>query len=440
MYRLVIFIVNMYLSQLSVFLKKSGLLSDLIKFFFLICIFRFGGLIVLPGIDVNSVTKSENGLLKMLDLFLGGAFGNISIFGLGIMPYINASIIVHLLSLIYPSFQRISMDGQYGRSKMSRITKGLTLLISVFQSIVFLNYLVQDTWLIVDRKIFLFIAVFVLSAGSMVCVWIGEKITDCGFGQGISTLILIGILSTLPSSIYEEFVIKGDNVFVFVGEIFFFISAIFFAITINLAVRKIKLLRVKETMSFEDLGRKIQYLPQKFIGAGIMPVIFAQVFMFMVSFVFKILSDKNGFCLYVYESLANVTSLFYCAVYALVIVLFSYMYLAININPMKIADDLKRGGEFIPGVTPGKPTADYIDRIMNLIAFPGSISLIIVAILPTIATSLGVGQSFSHFFGGTSLLILVSSGVENVKYIESFLLLYRYERIDEFSVGNDYSN
>ena len=415
------------------FIKTSELSSNLFRVLCLVIIFRTGSLIALPGIDIGSITKSSNGLLNMLDMFLGGAFNNVSIFGLGIMPYINASIIVHLLILMYPSFKRIQMDGQYGRARINRITKLLTLFIAIFQSVAFFGYIVQDSWLLINKRLFMCMSVFVLSAGSMMCVWIGEKITDCGIGQGMSILIMIGIVSALPRAIYDEYALKSDML-TFLLEILMFVATITFVIIISLAVRKIKLICIKETMSFEDLDRKRHYLPQKLIGSGVMPVIFAQVFMFILSFFFKFLSSKSNICSTMYGQLTNTTSLTYGIIYAVIIVMFSYLYLAVNINPMKIAEDLKRGSEFIPGIKPGEPTAKYIDRIISLIALPGALCLVIVAMLPSIMSKFGVGQSFAHFFGGTSLLILVTVVVECMRYIESYFLLFQYDNLDEFNV------
>ena len=388
----------MRISELISFLKNSELKKRILNTIYYVALFRLGTFVVLPGIDVSFISHSREGLLGLLDLFVGGAFSQRSIFGLGIMPYISASIVVHLMTLLFPTFQKIQMDGQSGRMKIHQITKLLTLGIAIIQSFAFLSSSIYDSELLISKKSFLILSAIILTAGSMACVWIGERITDYGIGQGVSMLILIGIISSLPGAIYNEYSLKSGNLLNLFIEAFCLFIITMFVVALSLAVRKIKLLYAKEDIEYDELQKKRQYLPIKVISAGVMPIILSWQY--------------------------NIT-------FSILIIVFTYLYTAININSMKIASDLKRNSCFIPGVNPGTETAKYIDKILNLVTFPGSLCLAFVAFLPAVAYQYEVGRPMSRFFGGTSLLIAVPVAIECWNQIKSYWILYSYSHIDD---------
>ena len=395
----------MRISELISFLKNSELKKRILNTIYYVAIFRLGTFVVLPGIDVSFISHSREGLLGLLDLFVGGAFSQRSIFGLGIMPYISASIVVHLMTLLFPTFQKIQMDGQSGRMKIHQITKLLTLGIAIIQSFAFLSSSIYDSELLISKKSFLILSAIILTAGSMACVWIGERITDYGIGQGVSMLILIGIISSLPGALYNEYSLKSGNLLNLFIEAFCLFIITMFVVALSLAVRKIKLLYAKEDIEYDELQKKRQYLPIKVISAGVMPIIFGNVILFFLAFI--------------------------CNLFSILIIVFTYLYTAININSMKIASDLKRNSCFIPGVNPGTETAKYIDKILNLVTFPGSLCLAFVAFLPAVAYQYEVGRPMSRFFGGTSLLIAVPVAIECWNQIKSYWILYSYSHIDD---------
>ena len=404
------------------FLKSSELLDRLIQTIYYVLIFRLGTYIVLPGVDEMAIGSGRGGLLGLLDSFVGGAFARKSIFSLGIMPYISASIITHMMTLLFPSFHRIHMDGEAGRMRIAQITKYLTLVISIFQGIAFFSSHISPSELLIDKKLFIVIAVFVLTAGSMMCVWLGEKITDNGIGQGTSLLILIGIVSSLPSAIYNEYILKKGVLFLVIA----------FTISLSLAVRKVKLVYVREIMEYDELSKRRQYLPLKLISAGVMPIIFAQVMIMFIGFLFSLLTNKSDIALNIYSSLKDPLSWGYNITFSVLVVLFTYLYTSININSVKIANDLKSSSCFIPGVKPGIKTSEYIDSLLDLIIFPGSLCLAFIAFLPVLAYYFDVGMQLSHFYGGTSLLIAVPLAIEIWKQVKSYWLLYKYDSLDSF--------
>ena len=412
------------------FLKSSELLDRLIQTVYYVLIFRLGTYIVLPGVDEIAINSGRGGLLGLLDSFVGGAFARKSIFSLGVMPYISASIIVHMLTLLFPGFHRIHMDGEAGRMRIAQITKYLTLLISVFQGIAFFSSNVTPSELLISKRLFIVISVFVLTAGAMVCVWLGEKITDNGIGQGTSLLILIGIVSSLPSAIYNEYVLKkGDMLILFLEYVVLFL-VIAFTISLSLAVRKVKLVYVREIMEYDELSKRRQYLPLKLISAGVMPIIFANVMVIFIGFLFSLLVNKSTIALNIYSSLKDPLSLGYNITFSILVILFTYLYTSININSVKIANDLKSSSCFIPGVKPGLKTAEYIDSVLDLIMFPGSLCLAFIAFLPVLAYYFDVGMQLSHFYGGTSLLIAVPLAIEIWKQVKTYWLLYKYDNLD----------
>lgn len=392
----------MGLSTFITFLKTSELKKRLLNTIWYLALFRLGSYVVLPGIDVTMITRHSEGLLGLLDLFVGGAFKQRSIFALGIMPYISASIVVHIMTLLFPTFQKIQQDGQSGRMKLHQITKFITLALAIFQNFAFLSSAIYDNELLISRKAFLILSSIILTAGSMACVWIGERITDYGIGQGVSVLILVGIVSSLPGAIYDEYNLKaGSEMVLFLEAVVLFIITMA-VVALSLAIRKIKLLYVKDTMEYEDLQAHRQYLPIKIIGAGVMPIIFGNVILFFVAFVCNLFSDKNETAMHLYNVLIDNTSWGYNITFSILIIIFTYLYTAININPHRIASDLKHNSCFIPGVKPGTETAIYIDKVLNLVLFPGALCLAVIAFLPAVAYQCEVGRAMSRFFGGTS--------------------------------------
>lgn len=421
--------------SLSRFFFIPELRNRILTTFFFILIFRIGTFITIPGIDIDKLNTESSGLLGLLDVFLGGAFGNKSIFALGIMPYINASIVIQLLTLAVPKFQKLQREGQGGRAKIRQITKLLTLGIAIFQSFAFISYSVPSEVLLIDKATFLFLSMFILTAGTMVCVWLGNKITDDGIGNGISVLIMVGIISSLPGAILDEFYSdQSRNLLYLLMKILSLGGVLMFAVWVNNAVRKISLLYAKEFKYTRDnYTYRRQYLPLKLIGVGVMPIIFAQVIMFLLRFFCGKLADKAQWIMNMSNSLNVDTSWGYNITFACLIVIFSYLYTAVNMNPVQIADDLKRADGFIPGIKPGKDTSDFIDTILNYLTFWGALILAVVAVLPAAASTLGFSQHFSRFFGGTSLLIMVSVCIEMIQQIKSYILIHHYDHIMDFS-------
>ena len=399
---------------------------------YLLFLYRLGTVITLPGVNTDLLTKHTSGLLGLLDSFLGGAFSNLSVFGLGIMPYINASIVMQLVSLAIPYFQRIQREGQSGRLKIHQITKILTIFIAIGQSIAYLNFSITDEVLLIDRFWFICFSVFILTAGSMICLWIGDRITDNGIGNGISVLIMVGIVSSLPTTLFEEYslVTRQNSLIVFLIELLVLLFIVATTILLNKAVRKIPLNYASEFK--REIRDNKSYFPVRVIGAGVMPIIFGQVLMFLLSFIFRWLKDKSDTLSYINYIMSDSTTWQYNLVFAILIILFTYLYTAININPMQISEDLKHNNSFIPGIKPGKATADYIDLILSRLTFWGSICLAFIAIIPSIAHACGISKEFSRFFGGTSLIILVSVILECNQYIKSYLLIHKYDYIMSF--------
>ena len=412
------------------FLKSSELTDRLSKTLFYLLIFRIGTYIVLPGVDVSAVSNPGGGLLGLLDTFVGGAFARKSIFSLGIMPYISASIIIHMMTLLFPSFYKIQMDGESGRRKIHQFTKYLTIIVSIFQGIAFFSSNISQGEILINKNLFIVLSVIIMTAGTMLCVWLGEKITDNGIGQGTSLLILVGIVSSFPSAIYNEYILKkGDFITLFIeyGSLFLVTA---FVVALSLATKRIKLLYVREIMEFDELSKKRQYLPLKLISAGVMPIIFGNVVLMFIAFLCNLFSNKSEIALNIYSSLKDPLSWGYNITFSILIVLFTYLYTSINVNSVKIASDLKANSCFIPGIKPGKESSDYIDSLLDVITFPGSLCIAFVALLPVIASYFDVGMQLSHFYGGTSMLISVPLAIEIWKQIKSYWLLYKYDNME----------
>ena len=417
--------------------KIEDLRNRLLTTFLFVLIYRFGSFIVLPGIDPDALTALEaqtsGGLMALLDMFSGGAFANASIFALGIMPYISASIIIQLLTMVVPYFQKMSREGESGRNRMNQITRYLTVAILLLQGPSYLvNLSVQvhsaGASLAIGFNWFTISSVIILCAGSMFVMWLGERITDKGIGNGISFIILIGIIARLPRAILQEFSSRlneaGGGLIVFIAEILLLLFVFAIAILLVQGTRKIPVQYAKRIVGNKQYGGVRQFIPLKVNAANVMPIIFAQAIMFIPIAIVGFSTDGSGAFV---RAFSDNTSVWYNVVFALLIILFTYFYTAIIINPTQMAEDLKRNNGFIPGVKPGKKTAEYIDTIMSRITLPGSIFLAIVAILPAFASVCGVSREFAQFFGGTSFLIMVGVILDTLQQIESHLLMRHYD-------------
>jgi preprotein translocase subunit SecY len=394
-----------------------------------ITVFRLGSYVVLPGIEPDLMNVSTQGLLGLLDTFLGGAFSKASIFALGIMPYISASIAIQLLTMAMPYFQKMQKEGESGRKKLNQITRVLTIVVTFAQGLTYLSTTVPDEALLVSRSIFTVSSIFILIAGTMFCMWLGERITDKGVGNGISMLIMIGIVSRFPGAIYQEFASRGSaQILIFVLELVALYFVVMGAVMLTQAVRRVPIQYAKQVVGNRAVGvGQRQYLPLKVNAAGVMPIIFAQALMFLPAAIAGLFAEDSDFASNVATAFATYTTWQYNVLFAVLIIVFTFFYTAISVNPQQIADDMKRGGGFIPGVKPGQQTSDYISTILDRITFPGSILLALVAILPAFASLLGMTSSFAQFFGGTSLLIMVGVVLDTLQQIESYLLMRRYE-------------
>lgn len=397
----------------------------------LLLIYRFGSFVVIPGIDPNALSAlseqvSGNGLIGLLDIFSGGAFANASIFALGVMPYISASIIMQLAGMIIPYFSRMQREGESGRRKMNQWTRYLTIIVLLLQGPAYLANLygrLPAEAFVLGPNSFLFkmSALIVLIAGTMFVMWLGEKITDKGLGNGVSLIIMVGIIARLPQALLVEFNMRWaesvGGIVMFVVEIAILYLVFMATIAILQAVRKVPVQYAKRIVGNKQYGGVRQYIPLKLNAANVMPIIFAQAIMFIP----MLFGGKFG------AAMSNYTGFWYNLVFAFLVILFTYFYTAIIVNSNMMADELKRNGGFIPGIKPGKETSRYLDTIMTRITLPGSIFLAIVAILPAFASRLGISQQFSLFFGGTSLLILIGVILDTLKQVESYLLLRHYD-------------
>jgi preprotein translocase subunit SecY len=393
-------------------------------------IYRIGSFVVLPGVDPASLNaaKGNEGLMGLLNMFAGGSFARASIFALGVMPYISASIVVQLLGIAVPYFTKLQKEGESGRNKLNQITRYLTIAITAAQAIGYVSSQVQPGAKLIAEPYFTVLSVFVLTAGTLFVMWLGEKITDKGIGNGISLIIMVGIIAQLPAALGQEFMSRTNGVggpFVFVVEIIALIAVVMFTILIVQGTRKIAVQYAKRIVGNKQYGGVRQYIPLKVNAAGVMPIIFAQALMFlpgMISSFFPAIAS-NG----VLIALSNYTSWPHNLLFALLIIIFTYFYTAITVNPKQMSDDMKKNGGFIPGIKPGDATTNFIDDVISKITLPGSIFLAIIAIFPAIATTLGVYAPFARFFGGTSLIILVGVVLDTLQQIESHLLMRHYD-------------
>jgi preprotein translocase subunit SecY len=398
----------------------------------LVLIYRLGTYIVLPGINSDILAAQNSGasgsVLDILVNFTGGAFSRASIFALGIMPYISASIIVQLLGIALPYFQKLQKEGESGRTKLNQITRALTVIITAFQAP---GYLASQVPITARPDSFLWwtMSVIILIAGTIFVMWLGERITDKGIGNGISLIIMIGIIANLPAAIIVEFGSKmdpdGGGLIVFILEMILLLFVILVSILLVQGTRRIPIQFAKKVVGNKQYGGVRQYLPLKVNASGVMPIIFAQAIMFVPLYIAGFASSDGGN--WFARNFQDYTSFWYNFVFAATIILFTYFYTAISVNPNQIADDLKRNGGFIPGIKPGKKTAEYIDKIMSRITLPGSIFLAFVAILPAIARLGNINDAFAYFYGGTSLLIMVGVVLDTLQQIESHLLMRQYD-------------
>ncbi|MEN8119103.1 MAG: preprotein translocase subunit SecY [Bacteroidota bacterium] len=415
--------------------KIEDLRNRIITTIGFILIYRLGAHVVLPGIDPlqleNLDTQTKDGILSLLNMFSGGAFANASIFALGIMPYISASIIIQLLGMAIPYFQRLQREGESGRKKINQITRYLTVLITSGQAPGYLANLqaqLPGSAFVMEGSYFWLSSVVILVAGTMFVMWLGEKITDKGIGNGISLLIMIGIIARLPFSIFAEFISRieeqGGGLVAFLLEIV--IMFLVFAATILLVqgTRRIPVQYAKRIVGNKQYGGVRQYIPLKVNAAGVMPIIFAQALMFIPLMLSSFDTEATTG---IAAAFGDMTGFWYNFTFGLLVVLFTYFYTAITINPTQMADDMKKNGGFIPGVKPGKKTVEYLDAVMSRITLPGSIFLAFVAIMPAFAMIAGVNNQFAQFFGGTSLLILVGVVLDTLQQIESHLLMRHYD-------------
>ena len=400
-------------------------------------IYRFGSFVVLPGINPSMLEKLQSqtsgGLMSLLDMFSGGAFSNASIFALGIMPYISASIVMQLLAIAVPYFQKMQREGESGRKKINWYTRVLTVAILFFQAPSYLlNLKAQASQALASGlswSVFIASASVILAGGSMFILWLGERITDKGVGNGISMIIMIGIIARFPQAFVQEVAtrlnaIAGGGLVMFIVEILILYAVVCAAILLVQGTRKIPVQYAKRLVGNKQYGGARQYIPLKLFAANVMPIIFAQALMFIPLAIVQYQSTSSS---WVIRSLMDNRSLLYNCVYVILIIAFTYFYTAITLNPTQMAEDMKRNNGFIPGIRPGKDTAEYIETIMSRITFPGSLFIAFIAIMPALAGLLNVQQQFSQFFGGTSLLILVGVVIDTLQQIESHLLMRHYD-------------
>ncbi len=409
----------------------------------IILIYRLGSYVVLPGVDPKALaalqSQGTEGLLGLLNMFSGGAFSNASIFALGIMPYISASIVIQLLSIAVPYFQKLQREGESGRKKINQITRYLTVLVTLGQAPAYISNVVAqlpnqaiypfDVNVSSPPFFFWFSSVVILISGTLFIMWLGEKITDKGIGNGISLIIMIGIIARLPFALFAEFISRVEQqsggLVVFIVEIIILILVVILCILLVQGTRRIPVQFAKRVVGNKQYGGVRQYIPLKVNASGVMPIIFAQAIMFVPITIagFSDSETMTGFA----SAFANFHGFWYNFTFALLIIAFTYFYTAITINPQQMADDMKKNGGFIPGIKPGKKTAEFIDTVMSRITLPGSIFLAFVAIMPALVHLIGVNPQFSQFYGGTSLLIMVGVVLDTLQQVESHLLMRHYD-------------
>ena len=419
--------------------KIEELRKRLVYTFLLILVYRIGCFIVLPGIDAAGLAKlqssTQEGLVGLLNMFSGGAFGNASVFALGVMPYISASIVIQLLGMFVPYFRKLQMEGESGRKKMNQLTRYLTILVLLIQGPAYLaaihNQIPGDAFVAVTQMgwsnfTFNIVSTVILLAGSMFVMWLGERITDRGIGNGISLLIMVGIVARLPYALAAEIGQKlsttTGGLLVLIIELVIWFFVLVAAIALVQGVRKVPVQYAKRVVGYKQYGGVRQYIPLKINAAGVMPIIFAQALM-LFPLLFSRFDATRGLA----ATLSNYTGFWYNLIFGLLVVIFTYFYTAVTINPTMMAEDMKKNGGFIPGVKPGKRTVEFLDSIMSKVTLPGSIFLALISIFPAFAMLGGVNNQFASFFGGTSLLIVVGVVLDTLQQIESYLLMRHYD-------------
>ena len=406
----------------------------------LLVVYRLGSFIVLPGIDsaqlANLQQSSSEGLVGLLNMFSGGAFGNASIFALGVMPYISASIVIQLLGIFVPYFRKLQMEGESGRRKMNQYTRFLTIAIICIQGPAYMANLHQQipasAFVAVNQLgwgsfWFNLVSTFILLGGTMFVMWLGERITDRGIGNGVSLIIMVGIIARLPFAFTAELLEKvssnvGGGLLIFIVELVILFFVFIAGIALLQAVRKVPVQYAKRVIGNKQYGGVRQYIPLKLNAAGVMPIIFAQALM-LFPLIFSQFDATRGFA----ATMSNYTGFWYNITFFILVVLFTYFYTAVTVNPTMMAEEMRKNGGFVPGVKPGKKTAEYIDTIMSRVTLPGAIFLGFIAILPAFAMLCGVNNQFASFYGGTSLLILVGVVLDTLQQIESHLLMRHYD-------------
>ncbi len=415
--------------------KIEELRNRLLTTFLFVVIYRLGSYIVLPGVNVQVLqelgSSANSGLMMLLDMFSGGAFSNASVFALGIMPYITASIVVQLLGMAIPYFQKLQREGESGRRKMDQITRYLTVLLLLFQGpayLLSLKYQVGPA--LPEGNFFMITSTLILAAGSMFVLWLGERITDKGIGNGVSFIIMVGIIARFPRSLMGEFMSRLNEstggLVMFLAEIVFLLLVIAASILLVQGTRKVPVQYAKRIVGNQQYGGVRQYIPLKVNAAGVMPIIFAQALMLIptsLSGFFASDGNVSNFAL----AFMDINGFWYNFVFFILIIAFTYFYTAVTMNPTQMAEHMKMNNGFIPGVKPGKKTAEYLDTIMSRITLPGSIFLGLVAIMPAFAGVFGISQAFAQFFGGTSLLIMVGVVLDTLQQVESHLLNRHYD-------------
>jgi preprotein translocase subunit SecY len=419
-----------FFTTISNIWKIDDLRVRILNTLLFLLIYRVGSFVVLPGVNAAMLNtkNANNGITGLLNMFAGGSFGRASIFALGVMPYISASIVVQLLGIAVPYFAKLQKEGESGRNKLNQWTRYLTIGITALQAIGYLRSQISADQMLIANPYFTVMNMFVLTASTMFIMWLGEKITDKGIGNGISLIIMVGIIAALPGAFASEFISRTTGtggLIAFIVEVVALMAVVMFTVLIVQGTRKVAVQYAKRIVGNKQYGGVRQYIPLKVTAAGVMPIIFAQALMFIpatIASVFPKIASNT-----VLMSLSDYTSWGHNLLFAILIILFTYFYTAITVNPNQMAEDMKKNGGFIPGVKPGRSTGEFLDGVISRITLPGSIFLAIIAIIPAFASMVHVSSAFARFFGGTSLIILVQVVLDTLQQIESHLLMRHYD-------------
>jgi len=419
-----------FFTTLSNIWKIDDLRVRILNTLLFLFIYRVGSYVVLPGVNANLLSHQQGneGITGLLNMFAGGSFSRASIFALGVMPYISASIVVQLLGIAVPYFAKLQKEGESGRNKINQWTRYLTIGITALQAIGYLKSQISPDQMLLVNPYFTILNMFVLTSGTMFVMWLGEKITDKGIGNGISLIIMVGIISALPGAFLTEFqsrTIGAGGLVTFIVEILALIGVVMFTILIVQGTRKVAVQYAKRIVGNKQYGGVRQYIPLKVTAAGVMPIIFAQALMFIPATVAQFF--PNAASNSILMSLSDYTSWGHNILFAVLIIAFTFFYTAITVNPNQMAEDMKKNGGFVPGIKPGRATGAFLDGVISRITLPGAIALAIVAIIPAFASMIHISSSFARFFGGTSLIILVQVVLDTLQQIESHLLMRHYD-------------